>query len=248
MVMTKRIRDHCMSDETNEAMSDRPSVKLALLALLLFAPAPTVGVLSKLVLAESVWGTALWGLMKVWQFGLPVAWLIYVWKQPVRWSKPTRGGFGVAAISGGVICAMIGGAYALWGSALIDPEVFRPRLVEFGLGNPWVYLGGAIYWVTVNSVLEEYFYRWFIYRQCEALMVKWMAIVAAGLIFMAHHTIAMSSYFDWPLVVLGSLGVFIGGVTWSWMYGKYRSVWVPYLSHAMVDVAIFAVGADVLFG
>ena len=53
---------------------------------------------------------------------------------------------------------------------------------------------------------------------------------------------------DWPLVVLGSLGVFIGGVTWSWMYRKYRSVWVPYVSHAMVDIAIFAVGADVLFG
>ncbi|MHC4995540.1 MAG: lysostaphin resistance A-like protein [Planctomycetota bacterium] len=229
-------------------MSDKPSTKLAILALVLFAPSPTIGVVSKLALGESLAGTALWGLMKVWQFGLPVLWLLYVWKQPISWSKPARGGWGVAFGSGAVIFAIIGGAYLLWGSQLIDAEVFRPKLEEFGLANPWIYLGGAVYWCTINSVLEEYFYRWFIYRQCEALMPRTAAIITAGLIFMCHHTIAMSSYFDWPLVTLGSLGVFIGGVLWSWMYGKYRSVWVPYVSHALVDVIIFAIGAHVLFG
>ena len=44
------------------------------------------------------------------------------------------------------------------------------------------------------------------------------------------------------------LGVMIGGLVWSWMYMRYRSIWPGWVSHAIVDVAVFGVGAWVLFG
>ena len=43
-------------------------------------------------------------------------------------------------------------------------------------------------------------------------------------------------------------GVFAGGVAWSCLYVRYGSVWPGYLSHAIVDVAVFGTGAALLFG
>jgi membrane protease YdiL (CAAX protease family) len=48
--------------------------------------------------------------------------------------------------------------------------------------------------------------------------------------------------------LLGSLGVFIGGAVWSWLYLRYRSVWPCYLSHALADAAIFIIGYRLIFG
>ena len=48
-------------------------------------------------------------------------------------------------------------------------------------------------------------------------------------------------------IILGSLGVFCGGVIWSWLYLRYRSIWPCYVSHAIVDVTMFGIGAYILF-
>ena len=38
------------------------------------------------------------------------------------------------------------------------------------------------------------------------------------------------------------------GALWSGLYLRFRSLWVPYVSHAIVDVAVFGVGAVLIFG
>jgi membrane protease YdiL (CAAX protease family) len=73
-------------------------------------------------------------------------------------------------------------------------------------------------------------------------------VVAAALAFTAHHVIALAAQFNWGVTLLGSLGVFSGGAAWSWLYLRYRSIWPGYISHAMVDVAIFVIGYGLIFG
>jgi membrane protease YdiL (CAAX protease family) len=109
------------------------------------------------------------------------------------------------------------------------------------------YLWGAVYWCTINSMLEEYVWRWFVSTRCEVLMPRRLAVMAAGLLFTLHHIIALDVYFDWRIVVLGSVGVFIGGTTWSWLYLRYRNIWAAYVSHVFADVIIFAIGWKLLF-
>ena len=67
-------------------------------------------------------------------------------------------------------------------------------------------------------------------------------------VFTAHHVIVLVAQFDWPIALLGSLGVFIGGATWSWLYLRYRSIWPGYVSHAIADAAIFIIGYRLIFG
>ena len=38
----------------------------------------------------------------------------------------------------------------------------------------------------------------------------------------------------------------IGGLSWSWCYQKYRSIWPGYLSHLLVDASIFWIGWQIL--
>jgi membrane protease YdiL (CAAX protease family) len=45
-----------------------------------------------------------------------------------------------------------------------------------------------------------------------------------------------------------SAGIFIGGSVWSYMYVRYESIWPGYLSHAIVDLCIFGIGAFMIFG
>jgi hypothetical protein len=222
--------------------------RAALLALLLIAPAPSAGVVAALLLKQSTLGTLLWAGAKVWLFALPLVWHRWVDRQPWSFSPPRKGGFGVAAISGLLIGAIIVAGYLLVGKNAIDRPTLAGALEPVGLTRPAVYLAAAAYWIAVNSVLEEYVYRWFVFRQAERLAGPGPAVAISGLVFVIHHALAMSAYFPAWLNAVASLSIFIGGALWSWLYLRHRSVWVPWLSHALVDLAIFALGAVILFG
>jgi membrane protease YdiL (CAAX protease family) len=116
------------------------------------------------------------------------------------------------------------------------------------LNHPGAYILGAIYWITLNSLAEEYVWRWFVFRKFEILIGGKLAVVAAAAAFTAHHVIVLAAQFNWPITLLGSLGVFTGGAIWSGLYLRYRSVWPCYVSHAIVDAAIFVIGYRLIFG
>ena len=75
-----------------------------------------------------------------------------------------------------------------------------------------------------------------------------LAALASAVCFTAHHTLALAAQAGPVLVVVGSLAVLAAGATWSWLYLRYRSVWVPWLAHVLADLPIFAIGWHLLFG
>ena len=201
-----------------------------------------------MIIAPGPIGQAVFIASKVWVALFPVAWWLWIQKGRLSLSKPTRGGFNVAIASGLVITAGIFGAYWLLGRHWIDTGRVRAMAQQNGIGSTSIYLAMAVYWITVNSLLEEYVWRWFVVRQCEALMTPVAAVLCSAAFFTAHHVVALKMQFDWRVTVLASLGVFIGGAVWSWLYVRYRSVWVCYASHAIVDVPIFVIGWWLIFG
>ena len=68
-----------------------------------------------------------------------------------------------------------------------------------------------------------------------------------ALFFTIHHTLALAAYVPLWQNALASLGVFAASVIWSWLYARYRSIWPCYVCHVLADVAVFAIGWDVLF-
>ncbi|MCP4873729.1 MAG: CPBP family intramembrane metalloprotease [Proteobacteria bacterium] len=220
----------------------------ALLALLLIVPAPCLSGIVGLFAGKASLTVALWAGAKVWMAALPLVWLLYVDKEPLSWSRPSKGGFGVSALSGLLIAAIIAVAYLVVGANWIDPADARAVFAETGLASPAVYLGVAAYWIFANSVLEEYVYRWFIFRKAEQLVGRAGGVFLAALAFVPHHWLALSSFCDLKTTAIACAGIFTGGLIWSAIYERYRSVWVPWVSHAIVDVSVFGIGWVLLFG
>ena len=229
--------------------SEAPLKRHALFALALLVPAPSLGAAAAMFWwPELAAGKSIFFAAKVWLVMLPLVWRLMVDRERLSWSPVRRGGFGVAVASGVLISLIIFVAYALadrWGA--IDASSVADRAAKTGLNTVGVFIGGAVYWITANSLMEEYVWRWFALRKCEVLWGGKAGLVAAALAFTAHHVIALAAQFNWGITLLGSLGVFLGGATWNWLYLRYHSIWPGYVSHAIVDLAIFIIGYRLIF-
>ena len=220
----------------------------ALIALLLIAPIPSVGVIVAMVVAPGPVGKILFMAAKIWLLAFPAAWYLLAEKGTPSWSPPHRGGLAIGAVSGIILAVIIVVGAWLVGVQHTDLAPLRTAVREMDLNSAVPYLAGAAGWTFVNSLMEEYVYRWFIFRQCETLMKGAVAVIASAAIFTAHHVIAVSQYLDPAFTILASAGVFAGGVVWSGLYRRYRSIWPGWLSHVLADVAVFGIGWYLLFG
>ena len=71
----------------------------------------------------------------------------------------------------------------------------------------------------------------------------------SSLAFTAHHVVILHVYLPghfFTAVVPFSLGVAVGGAVWAWLYEKSDNLYAPWLSHGLVDVAIFVIGYDLI--
>lgn len=217
-------------------------------ALILLLPAPSLGVWAGMIVwPDQMLGKGLFFAAKVWLLALPLFWRVAVEKKRISWSRPTEGGFAVAIGMGAAISLFIVAAYMMLGARLIDPKAIQAMGQKTGLGQMSTYLLGAIYWVTINSVLEEYVWRWFVVEKFRDFLGPKTAIAASAVAFTLHHIVALQIFLTPWVVALAAVGIFIGGAAWSWCYVRYRSIWPGYVSHAMVDVAVFGVGYHLLF-
>ncbi len=236
------------SDRTTRGAA--PDRRTAALALLLLIPAPTLGTLAAMWPDDpGLLGKAAYAAAKVWLLGLPLVWLLLVERRPISRSPlRDRRGLLVGAGLGGLISVVILAVYWFVGRDLVDIETLRASAERSGIGTPLTFFAFMAYISLINALLEEYVWRWFVFRQWERLTPRRWAIVLAALSFTLHHVFALLLQMPVVPAALAAGGVFIGGVVWTWLYEHYRSVWPAYVSHLIVDVAIFALGGWLLFG
>lgn len=224
--------------------------RLAGYALILLAPAPTIGVLCGLPEGAGALGKGVYAAMKVWILILPLAWLILVER---AWVWPTWSwrGLGAGAVWGAAIAAAILLAFMVFGESLIDSGKVRAVAAQTGLGDPRVFIPFFLYLCLVNSLLEEYVWRWFVYGRCRDLlagMPGWAAVVVSSLLFTVHHAVALALQMSWQPALLGSIGVLVGGMVWAGLYQRYGSIWPAWISHILADVAVAVAAWRLIFG
>ena len=222
---------------------------LALLGLILVGIAPTVSVVTGFAFKAGVLAIVVFIFTKVWIFGLPAFWHLRIDKNVFSRSPALNGGWAVSAGLGIVMAVVIMLAYVLLGDTLVSDDDLIEILDPFGLTTPWKLMLAILFWVFINSVLEEFVFRWFITSKIEQLISgKWLPILLSAGVFTLHHAIALAFFIDPLGNFLASLGVFIGGVIFSWIYIEYRSIWVAWVAHAIADVAVFAIAWQMVVG
>ena len=223
--------------------------RLAVLALLLVGLAPTASIFASFGTGDGLFGQIIWLASKAWMLGLPLWWHLRVDGQTFSWSPVRQGGVGAGFLIGALFSLVMVLAWFFVGESRVDRETFRASLEPFGLTNANTYIAAAVFWTVGNSVLEEYVFRWFLVEKGEVVFGPgWPTILVSAGIFVLHHFFALWFLgFSLSANLLACLGLFIGGTAFSWLYVKYRSIWIPYITHAMCDVVVFAVGYVLLF-
>ena len=163
-------------------------------------------------------------------------------------SLPSRDGMAVGGISGIIMSIIIIVMWLLFGDTL-DTDSMISELESTGLTKIRMYIVGMIYWIFLNSLLEEYVFRWFLtIKSIELLGSENRAIIFSAILFTLHHAIALHYFgFIWWQTVMASFGLLSAAAIWSLLYVRYRSVWVCWFSHAICDVAVFGIGYLIIF-
>ena len=185
--------------------------------------------------------------VKTVQFVFPVVWAWFVLKQPVDWRRPSRSGIG-SGIVFGLAVTIVG--WFLFDDVLRETAAFtaaaekiRGKVAGFGLDSVARYATLGVFYSLLHSLLEEYYWRWFVFGQLRRLVPVWPAILVSAAGFVGHHVLVLATFFGWSwLAVLLSAAVGVGGVFWAWLYHRSGSLVGPWLSHLVVDAGIFLVG------
>jgi membrane protease YdiL (CAAX protease family) len=199
-----------------------------------------------------------YGPLKVLQFALPAVWVYGVRREGRKLFEPAsaaqlRGSLAVGAAFGVVVVAAGLVVYFTWlaplGVFANSLPAIQAKVADMHLASPARFIALSIFYALVHSFLEEYYWRWFVFRECRGALPPIPAIAISSVGFMAHHVLVLAQFFGWqsPLTWLFSLGVFIGGVFWAWLYERYGTLAGPWLSHLLLDAGIFAIGYHLVF-
>jgi membrane protease YdiL (CAAX protease family) len=232
-----------------------PSRKLLLGGLLFALVYPTLFTWAYFVYAERFSAgaqQAIYLIGKCIQFAFPAVWVAFVLRESLRPSRPNAHGLLIGAIFSVVV---VGFGWLLFDRLLRDMPAFAiaARLVhekigEFGIDSLAKYAVLAGFYSLFHSLLEEYYWRWFVFRQLRRLVPLWPAIVISALAFMGHHVIVLVEFFEktpWLAWLLASAVAF-GGAFWAWLYERTGSLLGPWLSHLLIDAGVFWIGYDMV--
>jgi membrane protease YdiL (CAAX protease family) len=195
---------------------------------------------------------------KVVQALLPViAWLA-LRVEPPRLRAPTPGGRRGVLAGLATGAAMAGAVLLVWASPLAGWSAFEPvarevweRLEVLHAATPARYLVMAALLSVAHSLFEEVYWRWFALGELSRRLPPGAALAVGSLAFASHHWIVIDSFLAgahrWTATLPLTLAVAVGGAVWGWLYQRHGALLPAWLSHLIADVAILAVGYQLLW-
>lgn len=200
--------------------------------------------------------TIFYGLNKVVQILLPVLWMRAVFGRSIRPGRPALRGLAAGAGFGLAVAAGIVALYLVFfrnGQYLEGvPVAIFDKLGELGAATPLRFAAFGLFLILANSAIEEYYWRWFIFGALRHTAPLGIAVAVSGVTFMFHHVVVLGSFLSaeyfWTMVLFFSVCIGSGGAVWAYLYHRTGSIFVPWLSHLLADVAVMAIGFDMLRG
>ncbi|MFQ5876702.1 MAG: lysostaphin resistance A-like protein [Acidobacteriota bacterium] len=212
---------------------------------------------------------AAYSACKIIQFAFPVAWT-FLMRRPRARRAPVAGGGGARSVraghaprrspaagpvSGLAMGALLWGAYLGWLRGGELAAAAAPRIISkleaIGADTPARFLALTLFLSVLHALLEEYYWRWFVFGQIRERVGFLPSAAVSSLAFMAHHVILAGAMLGparfWSAALPLSLAVALAGAVWAWLYERGGTLISPWLSHLIVDLAIMAIGYDIVW-
>ena len=104
----------------------------------------------------------------------------------------------------------------------------------------------AFYVTFVNSFLEEFFFRGFIFLNLYEMKFKKIAYLYSSLLFALYHIAIFKSWFNPWLLALALTGLLAVGFLFNFIDTKSKNFINSWIVHILADMAIVLIGMSIL--
>jgi len=151
--------------------------------------------------------------------------------------KNLRLGFLFGFISMGIVI----GSFFLF-RPFIDVDSIMTDLVERQEITKDIFLFIALYITFGNSLLEEFYFRGFLFLQMYEKGSKRFAYLFSALLFALYHVAIFAAWFNIGIMLLALLGLFAVGLLLNWLNLKSKNFLNSWTLHIMADIGVMVVG------
>lgn len=153
----------------------------------------------------------------------------------------------VGVVSGAVFGAIIWGSWQLCFQGQLDGGNIAVKLTSLNLIEH--YWSVAIFIAMANSLLEEWYWRGFVFDQLIQHDFSRLAITLLGGVgFGLHHYFTLIVYFPLSITLFFTFVTMLAGGAWTVMRLKGVSLIDCYISHIVADFALLWIGWQLLGG
>lgn len=100
----------------------------------------------------------------------------------------------------------------------------------------------SLYISFVNSLLEEFFFRGFVFTNLKRLHSRRFAYHFSAAAFALYHVAMMVGWFSPILFLLVMTGLAVGGMIFNYMNERLNTIYCSWLTHMFANFAINTIG------
>lgn len=198
-----------------------------------------------MALVDGLWqpGYATKSAVKLAVFGLLPLVLTRLWKLislKELFVFRKKGFFTALGLGLGIYALILGGYFLL--RNVFDFSQIAGSLTENAGVTKDNFLYVSLYISFVNSLLEEFFFRGFLFRNLKKQSKPAVAYGISAVLFAAYHIAMMLGWFGFGLNALVLVGLAVGGLIFNWLNEKLGCIYGSWLTHMFANFAINTIG------
>jgi len=153
---------------------------------------------------------------------------------------PKRGFLTALVLGLGVYGVILGGYFLVrqW----FDFSAIAGKLTENAGVTKENFLAVSLYLSFANSLLEEFFFRGFVFSNLKKYAGRGLAYWFSAVAFAVYHVAMMLGWFSPALFLLVLAGLTLGGLIFDWLNERMGTVYISWLVHMFANFAINTVG------
>lgn len=174
----------------------------------------------------------------------PIYWIIK--KEKTKLQKNNKLSIILGILSGLAITILILSVFTVFFEYFLQSsDEIIIKVQDFGITQYYVLF--ALFLSIIHSGIEEYYWRWFIFKGLQTRFKPMSAAIISSIGFASHHFIILSQFFNaWITIAFGT-AVFLSGLIWCYIHNKTNSSLGNWISHIFVDLAIMSIGYILIF-
>lgn len=158
-----------------------------------------------------------------------------------RLTRPAAKELKVSILVGIFSFAVVTAAYLLLRSCIDLPGIVSDLEGKSKVTADNFLLAGA-YITLVNSFLEEFFFRGFLFLNLYERGRKKIAWIYSSLLFALYHISIFKSWFSPGILLTAIAGLVLAGLLFNYMNLRTKTIFNSWLAHMMADAAIIGIG------